>query len=109
MTKSAAEQLAQGLEQVARAIRLLVEEGQSPTAVEESLKTAAAAKALGFAPSYLLRLAKAGQIASTGQGRKRRFLTSDIEAYRRRNRNTSRRPHDFMTFGGQGAESARQH
>lgn len=82
-----------GAELLAQAINALVKEAiaeatSQPT--HAAMSTAAAAKFLGYTPSYLLRIAKAGELPSVGEGRGRRFLQNDLEAHRRRHRKAAR-------------------
>ena len=82
-----------GAELLAQAIKALVTEAiaeatSQPT--HAAMSTAAAAKFLGYTPSYVLRIAKAGELPSVGKGRGRRFLQPDLEAHRRRNRKAAR-------------------
>jgi excisionase family DNA binding protein len=82
-----------GAELLAQAIKVLVTEviaeaTSQPT--HAAMSTAAAAKFLGYTPSYVLRIAKSGELPSVGEGRGRRFLMTDLEAHRRRNRRAAR-------------------
>lgn len=84
-----------GAEQLAQALARVIAEAISEATAQPTqaaMSTAAAAKFLGYTPSYVLRIAKAGELPSVGKGRGRRFLMNDLEAHRRRNRKAARVP-----------------
>lgn len=87
MSPTAVEQLAAAIQRMLDETVDRVVNGHS---ADTSLHLAEAGKILGFDPSYVLRLCRAGKLESTGSGKARRIPMSAIAVYRKRNRSLNR-------------------